>query len=105
MSNQKAQTPEIILEFRSLFRTELKELGIPSSDLDQASNQLVSRFCKMFGGSMIYIPKGLAVATESRNDLIIKEFNGRNISELARKYGICVQQAYRIVGAKRKSAK
>ncbi|WP_022949535.1 Mor transcription activator family protein [Methylohalobius crimeensis] len=48
------------------------------------------------GGSELYIPK---LDRRHRQAAILAEFNGRNVDELSRRYGISKRQIYRIVNS------
>ncbi len=48
--------------------------------------------CKMYGGTLVYIPVYRKVLMGERNRAIIKEYNGKNIDKLRIKYGISENQ-------------
>ena len=52
---------------------------------------------RMYGGSNLYIPTYKSVVRSSRNREISKMYNGVNASQLAREYGITVNQIRNIV--------
>jgi len=52
---------------------------------------------RMYGGSNLYIPTFNSVVRNGRNREIIKKYNGVNASQLAKEYGMCVNQLNRIV--------
>jgi len=52
---------------------------------------------RMYGGSNLYIPTYKSVIRSSRNREISKRYNGVNASQLAREYGITVNQIRNIV--------
>jgi len=52
---------------------------------------------RMYGGSNLYIPTYKSVIRSSRNREIAKRYNGVNASQLAREYGITVNQIRNIV--------
>lgn len=62
----------------------------------------LEHFYKYNAGLNVYIPKGQysAVMNTARNNLIRKEFNGANHTELAMKYGVSLQWIYKIVKEK-----
>lgn len=58
-------------------------------------------FGRFNGGLTLYIPKfDSLVRSSARNSLIRKDFTGSNHSELSLKYGISVQQIYKILKGK-----
>lgn len=46
------------------------------------------KIIKSFGGTRIYLPKAELVIQTFRNERILKEYNGFNVKELAKKYGL-----------------
>ncbi len=52
---------------------------------------------RMYGGSNIYIPTYKSVIRSSRNREIAKRYNGFNANQLAREYGISVNQVRNIL--------
>ena len=52
---------------------------------------------RMYGGSNLYIPTYKSVVRSSRNREIAQRYNGINASQLAREYGITVNQIRNIV--------
>ena len=63
---------------------------------DIRKGKSIIEICKDYGGLQIYIP----LQSRYLRQKIIKEFNGRNHTELAKKYGLSVRQVYRILGGK-----
>lgn len=58
-------------------------------------------FGKFNGGLNLYIPKFDSLTNaSSRNNLIRRDFTGNNHSELSLKYGLSLQQIYKIVKGK-----
>lgn len=53
--------------------------------------------CKAFGGMPVYIPKVDALLAAQRDQQIKAEFNGYNISALARKYSLSTRTVQRIL--------
>ena len=56
--------------------------------------------CRAFGGTSIYIPKEEELLRKEKYCQIEKEFNGKNIKELARKYGISERTVYKVIKRK-----
>lgn len=52
---------------------------------------------KMYGGNNLYIPTYKSVIRSSRNREIVNRYNGFNGTQLAREYGISVNQVRNIV--------
>ncbi len=54
-----------------------------------------------WGGQSIYMPKDVARRCLKRNIRLFDEFNGSNVAELARKYGLSEQRVYAVIKAER----
>lgn len=52
---------------------------------------------KMYGGNNLYIPTYKSVIRSSRNRDIVNRYNGFNGTQLAREYGISVNQVRNII--------
>lgn len=52
---------------------------------------------KYYGGTSIYIPVHRKLSIGTRNREIIRAYNGRNMSELSRKYGLTKKQIKKII--------
>ena len=53
------------------------------------------------GGKAIYLAKGVAAMLAARDELIWREFNGRNYAELARRHGLTEMRVRQIVAEQR----
>lgn len=70
--------------------------------LDEESAASIGRsvaedMAQHWGGQLIYFPKGKFLILSKRDRQIYAEFNGRNHSDLARRYDVSIQHIYRIV--------
>lgn len=61
--------------------------------------QLADFLSLTWGGQQVYIPKD----NKRRAAIIYDEFDGTNVSELARKYGLCIQTIYKIIRSERQA--
>ena len=61
--------------------------------------QLADFLSLTWGGQQLYIPKD----SKRRAAIIYDEFDGTNIPELARKYGLCIQTIYKIISSERQA--
>lgn len=52
---------------------------------------------RMYGGNNVYVPTYKSVIRNARNREIIKRYNGVNASQLAKEYGMSVNQLKRII--------
>lgn len=61
----------------------------------------IDRIAQRCGGAGFYLPRGIAsrqqVKLAARDQQIYAEFKGRNLSQLARKYGLTEMRIYQIV--------
>lgn len=51
----------------------------------------------MYGGDILYIPRSISIQRIYRNKEIVRKFNGINVMELSREYGITSNQIRRIL--------
>lgn len=85
-------------DFSSNFQLAINQAIEECDSLDEVAPKALEIFHFLFGGSVIYIPKGTLKHLNARNKLIKAEFTGNNHTELAKKYGLSVQWVYKIVG-------
>lgn len=74
---------------------------------DRTTAQTVAReitvlLARHFGGHPIYIPKGNSLDLAIRDTKIWHEFNGRNVTELARRYKLTDMRVYSIIKVQRR---
>lgn len=80
------------------FRYVAKKFGI--QQCDEIASELVNRLTENLGGASFYFPTISAVKRRARNEEMRQKFNGRNLHELAREYGMTVRHAHRIVNSR-----
>lgn len=61
------------------------------------SARIIELMYKELGGITIYVPMGIRGHTTARNQLIVEQYNGRNVKELAHIFGLSMQQIYKIL--------
>lgn len=61
------------------------------------AREIVVRFAEDHPGESVYFAKGMSYRLDVRDQQIYAEFNGRNHSYLARKYGVTPRHIYRVV--------
>ena len=64
---------------------------------------MMDRAGSRVGGVNFYWPKGVFIAMDERNMQIVREFNGKNIMELALKYGVTDVRIKQIIAAYREA--
>ena len=60
-------------------------------------NQFGQDLAREFGGEYLYVSKRFV--TSHRDKEIIAAYNGRNVKELAKQFGLCERQIYNIVSS------
>ena len=58
------------------------------------------RICEEYGGNQIYFPKKDSLMRGYRDKVIKREYDGTNVSELARRYGLSSNHIRNIVSKK-----
>lgn len=83
-------SPEVWSELADLFFLSLRDAetlrSIPDGDIADAVVALVYQTAFSYGGHNFYLPKGVRLSAEIRDNKIAKEFKGNNIFEIAKKY-------------------
>ncbi|MFQ1022700.1 Mor transcription activator family protein [Avibacterium paragallinarum] len=100
MSTTTEKTEQSYSDFVDSFRLSVNQAISESNSEDEIADIALSKFSRLFGGSVIYIPRRDSRSRNSRNNLIRKEFTGNNAMELARKYGVSYQWICQIVKRK-----
>ncbi|HSH71583.1 MAG TPA: Mor transcription activator family protein [Methylophilaceae bacterium] len=75
----------------------LMAAGIEEEKATVMSRDTAKKMCDEWGGQIIYFPKWLRAGLSDRDMQLWNEFNGKNQSELARKYNLSIQNVYRII--------
>jgi Mor family transcriptional regulator len=74
---------------------ELKEQHREYAEIIGVENLI--RLAEAYGGAAIYIPKIDDLLKSQKYAAIIREFNGSNVRQLARKYDVSERTVYRLV--------
>jgi Mor family transcriptional regulator len=77
-----------------------KELGLTFEDLPEVYQSVADivgmentmKLARTFGGAALYFPRIQCVLREKRDQAILREFNGANHRELARRHGLSEQR-------------
>ena len=64
---------------------------------ESTSVEITMLFAHLWGGQVIYVPKGVLIQASKMHQKIFDDWTGRNHHEVAKKYGVSVQYVYRIV--------
>ena len=91
--------PDLLKELANHVEKKLVADGIlTKDDAHDFGVDMAKIIAKRWGGQSVYIPKNLASFITERDYRVWKDFNGKNIRELARKYNLSEQWIYAIVG-------
>jgi len=72
-------------------------LGVSAEMAEATSVEITTLFAHLWGGQVVYVPKGVCIQASRLHQKIYDDFTGRNHHEVATKYGVSVQQIYRVV--------
>jgi Mor family transcriptional regulator len=88
--------PKQLAELVDVTVQALKRERVPDEDAVRLAEVVVLAQAMYLGGDRIYLPKGDALATALTHARIFHEHNGRNVHELARRYGLSTRQIQHI---------
>lgn len=96
-----------MLEFGPAFMAAIEGalvgiFDVPKEDAEYAAYDVLRRLMDACGGSYVYVPKGVTLAMCEREQAMWREYDGRNIRELAKKYRVGLIHAYEIIRSARK---
>ncbi|MGL5216990.1 MAG: Mor transcription activator family protein [Aeromonas hydrophila] len=100
-SELTAKWPKALSELVDVLACELVRGGMVQEQAKAQARKLVLVQAHYMGGRAYYIPTGDHLKAALRDRAIWDEFNGRNIDQLARKYGLSVPQTYAVVAEQR----
>ena len=80
------------------------EMGRNASPTHLANASVIA-LCRVLGGTSVYLPRAAALKKKIRNAGIFKDFRaGMSAREISKKYKICSQAIYDIIGQERSSS-
>ncbi|ATL91888.1 transcriptional regulator [Aeromonas sp. CU5] len=100
-SELTAKWPKALSELVDVLACELVRGGMAQEQAKAQARKLALVQAHYMGGRAYYLPTGDHLKAALRDRAIWDEFNGRNIDQLARKYGLSVPQTYAIVAEQR----
>lgn len=74
--------------------------GICKSIAEEIGTENLLKLAALVGGSTFYMPQVESILRPLRNQKIKEEYNGYNIDELVKKYGVSQRKAYQIIQEK-----
>jgi Mor family transcriptional regulator len=84
---------------------ELMPGGFTAEEREMLRHEAAWRLVCAIGGTQMYWPSPASIESAAIEKSIVRNFNGRNINELAVRYGISVIHAYRILKKARMTAR
>lgn len=72
-------------------------LGVSAELAEATSVEITAQFAHLWGGQVVYIPKGVCIQASKLHQKIYDDFNGRNHHQVASKHGVSVQHVYTVV--------
>jgi len=99
----KAKAPELLQDMADHVQAVLTEYGdIDSTKASSLGEEVIERVARTWGGSTVYFPKGDYIQSHRMAQNVWLDYNGSNAQEVARKHGISLVWAYKIIKDKRK---
>lgn len=75
--------------------------NLPEEEAAAEATQVITVIAHYFGGRLTYIPKDEKLQLALRDNLIWREFNGRNVPELAGRHKLTEAQIYNVIKEQR----
>lgn len=98
---QDPDYPKLIRELAEVVDRKLKDRGIEPRDAQAVAEDVAEHVREHFGGQPLYWAKGETMRQRHRREQMWEMFDGRNYAEIAQRFGLCLQQAYRQVAIAR----
>lgn len=72
-------------------------LGVSPELAEATSVEITTMFAFLWGGQVVYVPKGVFIQASKLHQKIYDDFTGRNHHQVATKHGVSVQHVYTVV--------
>ncbi len=92
--------PPLLGEFACVLHARLSQC-LPADVAQRVALAQADDLGQTYEGCQIYIPKRDGLARARRDEAIARAFNGRNVAELARRFGLSTTQIYDILSRQR----
>ena len=92
--------PQRLVEAYEVISAMLKKLH-PEMDSHPFTVLVLKALSEYFGGQSFYLPKNQRMEILMRDIAIYKDFNGRNVGKLAKKYRVSEQTIYTAIAKQR----
>lgn len=74
-----------------------ESLGVSTELAEATSVEITTLFAHLWGGQVVYVPKGVSIQASRLHQKIFDDWTGRNHHEVATKHGVSVQLVYKVV--------
>lgn len=93
--------PPLLRDLARIVSTELVKVGTDRAHALAIAETVAEHVMEYHGGVPQYWPKGASWRRLQRRRLMWESFNGHNHAQLARDYGMCLQQVYKDLAIER----
>jgi Mor family transcriptional regulator len=93
--------PSLLLEIFEILKIEAERHGLKESLAIRLSMSMTKRLAVNFGGKTLYIPSLQKVEKAIRNRDIYKDFDGKNIFYLSKKYKLSDRKIRQVIAEQR----
>lgn len=94
--------PAVLRELAELVKGELIKVDVPANRAAAIAETMAEHVRERYGGQPVYWPKGHTMRARLRRAAMWHDFTGDNYRELAERYGMCLQQAYKAIAMAKK---
>jgi len=96
--------PKSMMEMADVLENAFAQNGHAPEEATHLASTAIEALAFLAGGRIFYLPKGKALKVALKHRQIYQEFNGTNVSELAKKHDLSSAQVYKIVKQQRSLA-
>jgi Mor family transcriptional regulator len=96
MRRTSEQYPDLAIEIGSVV-AELLSRGRQCTEALNIGFKTACEIRSLMGGSLVYLPKGHKEKLAERNQQIVRDYDGKNIHVLVKKYGLSNGAIYKIL--------
>jgi Mor family transcriptional regulator len=89
--------PELLADAARHLRTTFIDIGLSPEQSEFAAREAAEFLRLHWGGQQLYFAKGVSFAASQRDEQVWRDFNGRNVDELAKKYELSTRMVLYIV--------
>lgn len=98
MTDYRGGGPELLQGLAEVGAKVAREVVGASPEVAEAlGSEIAEQMARMWGGQLIYVPKGIRGQVAALHQQIYDDWTGQNQRALAQKYGISVQHVYVVI--------